>query len=42
MQANLWVDKGSSRVVGTALKIVKVSDDYATGDSEMTANILPH
>jgi hypothetical protein len=38
----LWVDKGIAEVIGIALKIGKVSDDYATGDSQMTPNILSH
>ncbi|HEY9629433.1 MAG TPA: hypothetical protein V6C84_19200 [Coleofasciculaceae cyanobacterium] len=37
----LWVDKGIAEVIGIALKIGKVSDDYATGDSQMTPNIFP-
>lgn len=33
VQRGLWVDKGSTGVMGIALKIGKVSDDHATGDS---------
>ncbi|WP_206757502.1 MULTISPECIES: hypothetical protein, partial [unclassified Leptolyngbya] len=38
-QVSLWVDKGSTEEIRIALRIGKVSDDYATGDSQMTSNI---
>ncbi|WP_017291673.1 hypothetical protein [Leptolyngbya boryana] len=41
-QSVLWVDKGSTEEIRIALRIGKVSDDYATGDSQMTSNILSH